>query len=445
MLDFFASGMYGRLDTLLAGWALGLCWLAGLAAVKGGTLREKAVRFWRGEEFLFGGWGGEARAEAGSWLFLIAVVALQLDTFFFNSLLRESAADVCSVFAAINDVVYCWALVLKMVLFTRYSGRQLGAGFCFFFVLRWVYLNNHVYWMILGVLFLLAAKDVRLRRTLKAALAASAVSFAAVALGSIAGWVPTLRTEDFQGSGRMRDSFGYGWYNTTGAVLLALCLMYLCWRQVKNLRWYDFGVLCAVLAFCHLGPNSRAATVCIALLLVLAVVLRFWPGIARPAAVRGLAAAVPLLAFGVSMLGSWFYDPENPVIHAIDILLGGRMRLGNEVLTQTHLAIAGQGLWNEGFIVDNYYVYLWVYGGPVASLLIWGAVALLLWRLLKKGAVTESACLLAMLAHAMMEGHFIWPCINVTLWLLPVAVYLLPQARTPDFAPLPRRKEPQAN
>ena len=68
------------------------------------------------------------------------------------------------------------------------------------------------------------------------------------------------------------------------------------------------------------------------------------------------------------------------------------------------------------------------------SLLLWGAVTVLLWRLLKKGAVTESVCLVVMLAQAFMDVHFVWPCINVCLWLLPCVLYLLPQSRIPDFA-----------
>src|SRR5699024_5635106 len=102
-----------------------------------------------------------------------------------------------------------------------------------------------------------------------------------------------LQTEAFEGTNRVRDSFGYGWYNMTGVVLLAICLMYLCWRQVKNLKWYDFALLCGVLVFCDQGPDSRASTICIALLILLAAILRLWPQVIRPVWVRGLAAAIP--------------------------------------------------------------------------------------------------------------------------------------------------------
>ena len=434
MLSMFTNGVYGCLDLILLVWALGLLLLAGRALLQGGSLREKVRRFLDQETFLFGGWGGQAREAAGRWLFLAAVVSLQFYIYFLNSLLRETGAAWHAPLTLLAENLYLWAAVVKLLLFTRYSGWQLGVGFCGFFVFRWVFLNNHAIWMILGVLFALAAKDADLRRTLKAALAVSAAGFLATVLSAAAGWIPTL---EIAGNDlvRGRDSFGYGWFNLTGALLLGICLMYLCWRQVKNLRWFDFVLLGCALVFCDQGPDSRGATVCIALLLVLAALLRFWPQLARPAWVRGLAAAVPPLGFAASLLSSWFYSEDVPLWRALDNLFTGRLALGHEALTQTSLAIAGQGLWDKNFIVDNYYVYLWVYAGPVASLLVWGAAAVLLWRLLKKGALAESVCLVVMLAHATMESHFVWPCINITLWLLPCVLYWLPAARTPSFAP----------
>ena len=433
--SLFANGIYSWLDLTLIGWTLGLVWLGACALTVKGTLRDKAASALASERFLFGDWAAGARNAIGGWLFLAAVVLLQFDMFFMNSLVREKGYGWHSFLAPKLGVIYFAAIVLKLVFFTRYSGWQLGVGWCFFFVSRWVYINNHNFWLITGILFALAAKDAPLRRTLKAGLAVSAASFFAVVLGAVAGIIDTMQLEDLQVSGRVRDSFGYGWFNLTGAILLGLCVMYLCWRQVKKLRWFDFTLLVAALVFCDQGPDSRAATVCIALLLVLAVILRFFPAMARPFWVRVLVSAAPAVAFAFSLLGGLFYSADSRLWIWLDGLFTGRLSLANEALTQAPVAIAGQQLLGEDFLVDNFYVAQWIYAGPVMSLLLWGAVTLLLWKLMKKGAVTESVCLVVMLAHAFMEGHFIWPCINVCLWLLPCALYLLPQNRTPSFAP----------
>lgn len=430
--SLFANGIFSWLDLVLLGWTLGLVWLGGCALAHKGRFADKVRYGLQNERFLFGGWAAETRYAIGGWLFLAAVVLLQFDMFFMNSLVREKGYAWHSFLAPKLEVIYFVAIVLKLVFFTRYSGWQLGVGWCFFFVSRWVYINNHEYWFITGILFALAAKDVPLRRTLKAGLAVSTACFFAVALTSVAGWIPTLT---IMGDTRPRDSFGYGWYNLTGAILLGLCVMYLCWRQVKKLKWFDFVLLAAALVFCDQGPDSRAATVCIALLLVLAVILRLFPALARPAWARVLVSAAPAAAFAASLLGGLLYSADSGFWTRLDGLFTGRLSLANEALTQAPVAIAGQQLLGEDFLVDNLYASLWIYSGPVMSLLLWGAVTLLLWKLMKKGAVTESACLVVMLAHAFMEGHFIWPCINVCLWLLPCALYLLPSERTPSFAP----------
>ena len=432
MLSLFTTGIYGYLDLVLIGWALGLVWLAGRALLKKVPFAQK-VRSGLGEEvYLFGNWAAPQREEIGGWLFLVSMALLQFDMFFMNSYVRESGAGWYAFLAPKLEIVYFWLIIVKMVFFTRYSGLQLGAGFCFLFVFRWVFLNNGHFWPVVGMLYFLAAKDIRLRRTLKVCLAVSAASFFAVVFSASMGWIKTI--QDI-GDIRPRDSFGYGWFNLTGAILLAVCIMYVCWRQVSKLKWFDFALLAAAMVFCDRGPDSRAAAICIALLIVLAALLRFLPGVARPVWVRVVVSAAPAMAFAVSLLGGWLYKADSPVWVKLDILLSNRLSYTSQALVQSSIAIAGQRLTDSGFLVDNLYVNLWIYGGPVESLLFWGAVTVLLWRLRKKGALTESACLVVLLAHAVMEMHFAWPCINVVLWLLPCVLYLLPEERVQTFAP----------
>lgn len=433
-LSLFTTGIYGYLDFVLIGWTLGLVWLAVRALVTAkGSFAQKVRAGLSDEVFLFGGWGGDTRTAVGGWMFLLSVVLLQFDMFFMNSLVRELDLPWYSFLASCLNSAYSMFLILKTVLFTRYSGRQLAAAYCFFFVFRWVYLNNHQYWFAMALFYMLAAKDAPLRRTLKAGLVTSCASFLAVVLASSAGWIGTL--SELWDDGRMRNSFGYGWYNLTGVIVLALCLMYVCLRQVRNLKWFDFVVLAAALVFCNEGPASRAAVVCLALLIALTLLLRFLPGIARPVWVRALVSAAPVLALAASLLGSWLYTPDNALLVKLNDIFTGRLYLANKALSETSLAIAGQGLWDADYVVDNCFANLWIYAGPVASVLLWGAMAALLWRLMKKGAVTESACLVVMLAHGFMENHVIWPCINVCLWLMPCVLFLLPKERVGDFAP----------
>ena len=89
-LSLFTTGIYGYLDFVLIGWTLGLAWLAVRALVMAkGSFAQKVRVGLSDEVFLFGGWGGDARAAVGGWMFLLSVVLLQFDMFFMNSLVRE--------------------------------------------------------------------------------------------------------------------------------------------------------------------------------------------------------------------------------------------------------------------------------------------------------------------------------------------------------------------
>ena len=313
------------------------------------------------------------------------------------------------------------------MLCTRYDGRQLAAAFCVLFVIRWVFMNDHNKWMMMALLFALAAKDVPLRRALKLVLPVGALSVGVVALSSVAGVIDTVQE---LGTGRYRNSFGYGWYNFFGACLLALALMYVCLRGIKRLKWFDFALLAALTVFCNFGPDSRAATICLVLLIAALLVVHIWPGVLRPLPVRLLLTAAPLLAFAASMGLALGWNPENPLLARLDSLFSTRISLGWQGLTTMPFAIAGQ-MPGADMLVDNAYLYYWIVAGPVASALIWLGFALLMWRLLKEGLTAEAVCCLVMLCHATMETHVLWACMNVTVWLL-CGVLFWPQ-RQPGF------------
>ncbi len=440
MLETFLNDpLYLQVDIALLGMLLGAAVSALLAFQRAGSFAGGIRRFWGAEELLFGGWAPRPRLAAGPGLFVIAAALLQFGVFFGNSLIREVWPGMIAAMALVIDHLYGAALVCKLLLASRYSGKQLAVAWPVFFVLRWVFMNNHNKWFMLGVLFLLAAKDVPLRRPLKVCLAVGAASLAVVMTGAALGWIPTLLLE----GGRPRNSFGYGWPNLLGAFLLGAAVMYVCWRRAERLKWYDFVLLGAVTVFCDRGPDSRGGTVCLALLLAGMLAARFLPRIFGPALVRGLLAACPFLAFGASYWMHWAYTPDNALLETLNGLFTGRLYLGHEALLKLTPRIAGQADL-QGAIIDNLYLGWWFSGGPVASLLVWAGFAFLLWKLLKNGRITESVCCLAFLAHGFMEPHLMWPCVNVTVWLLAGVVYLVPDGRFPSFAPVPSKKESEA-
>ena len=193
MLETFLNDpLYLQVDIALLGMLLGAAVSALLAFQRAGSFAGGIRRFWGAEELLFGGWAPRPRLAAGPGLFVIAAALLQFGVFFGNSLIREVWPGTIAAMALVIDHLYGAALVCKLLLASRYSGKQLAVAWPVFFVLRWVFMNNHNKWFMLGVLFLLAAKDVPLRRPLKVCLAVGAASLAVVMTGAALGWIPTL-------------------------------------------------------------------------------------------------------------------------------------------------------------------------------------------------------------------------------------------------------------
>lgn len=429
--------MFVLVNVLLLGAALGGTLNLGLARAGPAESRTQRLKaLWSEERWLFGGWGGGLRSEAGGWLFLAAVAIFQYQAVFTNSLIRTVTPVFHEWWGMVLDTVVWCLLGTKILLCTKVSFKQLVSAGAVFFILRWVFLNCHNLWFIMSVCVMLAAKDVPLRRVLKVCFAVTVVSIATVNLLAVAKLIPTMA---FGGADRPRNSFGYGWPNLLGAYALGAALMYACLRQ-KKIKWYDLAVLLALAGYMNYGPDSRAATVCILLLVVLLAVLRLWPGLFRQVWLRWVLAACPLLAWAFSMALGLSYDSSVPLLAKLDSLFSTRLQCIHDAFGQQTVKIAGQPL-NISVPLDNAYASSLLLFGPVAAALLWVGFAVLIFRLLKTGHPTEAICCLTMLAHALMEPHVIWSCVNITIWLLCGVVYLLPDGRFPSFAPLPTEKE----
>lgn len=429
MYSFLVDCLYDYVNVAVLGLFVGCLWYAwqtvhGPKAAPWFSLGQQLAT----QRTLFGDWLGGGRLALGPWLFTAAAVLYQFEIFFMNSLYQQRIPWLFEYGTMVLDHLLALCLLAKILLCTRYNGRQLAVAFGVLFVIRWVFMNNHIKWMMWALLFVLAAREVPLRRTLKAVFAVALGSVSVVAVSSLVGVIDTVQE---LGTGRYRNSFGYGWYNFFGACLLGLAVMYVCLRGVKRLKWFDFVLLAALILLCNFGPDSRAATMCLALLAAALLVVRIWPVVLRPLAVRILLAAAPLLAFAASMVLALVWDPDNRLLVMLDGLFSTRISLGWSALSTMPFAIAGQ-MPAEGMLVDNAYLNYWLLAGPVASALIWGGFALLTWRLLKAGHATEAICCLVMLCHGTMEGHVLWACVNVTIWLL-CGVVFWPE-RQPSFS-----------
>ena len=176
--------MFGFANALL----LALFAAAGVDLVL--ALRRKAVgQLFTVPHYLFGDWGGEARARWGQRAFLLALMLYEFTVVFCNSMARENWPFLQGQLAPVLDMIMYTLLCGKILLGTRYTWRELLAGGALYFIARWVYFNSQNIWWIGIVVAVLAAKDVRLRHPLQVYFASGCAAMAVVLALHFAGIV----------------------------------------------------------------------------------------------------------------------------------------------------------------------------------------------------------------------------------------------------------------
>ena len=317
----------------LFGFANGLLAFLALAAVLDflPVLRHRrAPSVWWGEErLLFTTRYASVRQKYGAWAFLLGVMVYEFIVVFNNSMARENWPWLQTRVSPVLDWVMYLCFGFKILLGTKYNGRSMVCAGLLYFVARWVYFNGQNIWWLGLCVALLAAKDVPLRRVMKAFLACGVPTLALVELLHFAGIIAPDAASERNGSYRLM--FGYGHPNTFGGVMFGLLLAWVLLRRTR-LTWPELAGVAAVGVFLMVGPKSRSAALCTFLLVLLLALAKLrtrrglHPG-SRPLAAL-CAATVPVLAavsyilpLFVVKIGPWANDIGPGWLKKLDDLL----------------------------------------------------------------------------------------------------------------------------
>ena len=228
--------------------------------------RLSPTAWWAEERPLFCARGAAVRQRYGTAVFLLGVMVYEFIVVFNNSMARENWPWLQTRVSPVLDWVMYLCFGCKILLGTRYSGRSLFCAGALYFVARWVYFNGQNIWWLGLCVALLAAKDVPLRRCMKALLACGLPTLALVELLHFAGVIAPDAASERDGSFRLM--FGYGHPNTFGGVAFGLVLAWVLLRRAR-LTWAELAGVAAVGAFLMIGPKSRSAALCSFLLVAL--------------------------------------------------------------------------------------------------------------------------------------------------------------------------------
>lgn len=397
--------------------------------------RLSPADWWQEERLMFTPHGARWREKYGQWAFLLGVMVYEFIVVFNNSMARETWPWLQTQLSPVLDWVMYLCFGWKILLGTRYNGRSLLCAGMLYFVARWVYFNGQNIWWIGLCVALLAAKDVPLRRAVKAQLLCGVPTLALVEVLHAAGIVAPNPFAEI--NGKLRRIYGYGHPNTFGGVVFGLVLAWVLLRREK-LRWAELGGIAAVGVFLMVGPPSRSPAIGIFLLVVLLALAKLCtrkgprPG-SRLLAV-GCAAVVPLVAaisYILPLLGPWANENGPAWLEKLDGMLTGRIGLSWLAYNAFDIKIAGQLLtvWPAPENIDNIFVYLLYQVGPVMLALVCILLMVALYGYARRGAWQAVACLITALAYGYMETQVIHLTSDPATLLLCGAVFALPKQK----------------
>ena len=398
--------------------------------------RLSPAAWWGEERLLWSPRGAAQREKYGQWAFLLGLMAYEFLVVFNNSMARQNWPWLQTRVSPVLDWVIYLCFGFKILFGTRYSGRSMVCAGALYFVARWVYFNGQNIWWLGLCVALLAAKDVPLRRAMKAFLACGVPTLALVQVLHFAGIIAPDAASERDGSYRLM--FGYGHPNTFGGVVFGLLLAWVLLRRTK-LTWAELGAVAAVGVFLMVGPKSRSAALCTFLLVLLLTLakLRTRKGL-RPGSkwlAGGCAATVPLLAavsyilpLFVVKIGPWANDIGPSWLKKLDDLLTCRISLAWAAYRVFDIKIAGQML-PDWPALDNIFVYLLYLTGPVMVVLVCALMMAALYGYARRGQWQAVACLITMLAYGYMESQVTHLTSDPAVLLLCGAVFALPKER----------------
>ena len=279
-------------------------------------------------------------------------------------------------------------------------------------------------------LLILGAKNVRATHILKTYLIIKIPLIVATIAGSQAGIIEDLI---YNQNGRIREAFGFIYPTDFAAQIFFVLIAWVLIRQLKT-SVFELGIMILLGAFLKKFCDARCSVICIIGLVCIVSFLKlggkfhlssgFWYKMKKW--IRRGCIIAPYMFAGIMVLLCRFYNPENPIMVAINEITSQRLRLGKKTFDAYDIQLYGQyiEMWGNGgstqkpidytFIDCSYINILMRYG-----LLVFVVVMMLITFLMLKNyqnllvlTIVVLVCLHSMMEHHLFEIHY-----NITILL----------------------------
>ena len=304
-------------------------------------------------------------------------------------------------------------LVCKVLFFQKYTGIQLLMVSILTIVFFVGYYFSGAYRILIGLLFVIAAKDIDVLNVAKIAMKTIAFMIILIAIFSLVGITNnTISVRD----GAVRFTLGFRHPNNLGDQVFQFfaCWIFTRWHKI---RWFDYLWVFSLALLFYFFCNSRTSFYLTIFLLVCAFAFK---SVAKNNTLILLVKVIIVLCPIISIFLTVFYDRSNSILLGFDSLFSGRLQLAHE-----HYLFAGFSLYGQkdtiktlGFALDNAYVYNAIVFGMVSLFFILTAIYLCIIKAEKENYTPAIIIITAYCLYSLFELVLFSPTSNILLLLL---------------------------
>lgn len=241
---------------------------------------------------------------------------------------------------------------------------------------------NRLYESLITFLLVFGAKDIDFRKILKVFLLVGGTYSLITVISSLTGVIPNLEDESTRPEDAVavvdvfsRQSLGYGWSTNMANHVFFILLTYFCWvnrcLKKKEMLLY-FAIAIGVLSY----TGSRLSAISIILMLVLTLLLkRKWGErfLTSKLVCFFIVVSVPFFLW-LSYYATENYDDADFNWMVADVILSGRLRLGNDAFEIAGIPMFGQFYEMFSSARDDGDAYNYLDNSYVQSLVVYGLI-----------------------------------------------------------------------
>lgn len=241
--------------------------------------------------------------------------------------------------------------------------------------------ENLLYEVLIAYLLVFGAINIDYQKIIKIYFKTGAIFCAITVSSSLLGIIEnTLAVSDREEALGLSDSIdryclGYGWSTNMANHCLFILLAYVLYiRRCLNIK--EIAIFFCIMNFVLLKTGSRMSFVCILLIILLSVLLNSGWGrriITSRFACFLVIISIPFFAF-VSYLATASYDETDLFWVGTDLLLTGRLHIGNEALVSTDITLWGQEYLMFGSAINDGFAYNYIDCSYLQLIVIYGLV-----------------------------------------------------------------------